>query len=221
MKWAYSIQQKIKAAVLLAIVCVIVLVTNLLGRWQMDKLSDSFSSVYKDRLVVESYIYLISDHLYQKKLTIDHCAELADSDLRSEIGDHNTAISQLLLSYEKTLLTEEEEACFLGFKANVAALEGLEDQYLQLSSEEAEYTAVLNLLNEHFDLASANLRQLSLIQIKEGKMLNDQSQRIAKGSYIVTSFEMVILICIAIILQMLVLASRPAISQKWQKGSLN
>ncbi|WP_020536789.1 MCP four helix bundle domain-containing protein [Lewinella cohaerens] len=221
MKWAYSIQQKIKAAVLLAIVCVIVLVTSLLGKWQMNKLSDSFSSVYKDRLVVESYIYLIADHLYQKKLTIDHCSGFVDADLRTEVGAHNTAISQLLLSYEETLLTEEEEACLQGFKANVAALEGLEVQYLQLSPEGPEYTAVLNLINEHFDLASANLRQLSLIQIKEGKMLNDQSQRIVKGSSIITSFEMVVLICIAIILQILVLASRPVISQKWQKGSLN
>ena len=57
MKWAYSIQQKFKAAALLAIVFVLVLISNLSGRYQMHKLSDSFSSVYEDRLVVESYIY--------------------------------------------------------------------------------------------------------------------------------------------------------------------
>lgn len=67
MKWAYSIQQKLKAALLLAVVCAVVLITNLLGRYHMGELGDSFSSVIKDRLVVESYIYMISDHLHQKK----------------------------------------------------------------------------------------------------------------------------------------------------------
>lgn len=221
MKWAYSIQQKFKAAVLLAIICFIVLITNFLGRHHMDELSHSFSSVFEDRLVVESYIYEISDHLYQKKLTLDDCSEFADSDSRSKIGFHNKAIGDLLLFYDKTLLTKEEALCLEDFKAHFTALKDLEFQYLKNGTDEAQHTATHNLLNEHFGLASANLRQLSYIQVKEGKVLNDQSQRIVKGSSILTSFEMVVLICIAIILQILVLASRPAISRSWQNGHLN
>ncbi len=221
MKWAYSIQQKFKAAALLAIVCILILITNLLGRRHMDKLSDTFSSVYKDRLVVESYIYMISDHLYQKKLAIDHCSELVDSDFRSKIDAHNEAISQLLLFYEKTLLTEEEAACLQDFKANVSVLQDLEVRYLQLPADEIRRPATHTLLNERFALASANLHQLSLIQIKEGKALNDQSQRIAKGSSLITNFEMILLIFIAIILQVIVLASRPVISRTWRQSNLN
>ncbi|MCB9339014.1 MAG: MCP four helix bundle domain-containing protein [Lewinellaceae bacterium] len=221
MKWAYSIQQKFKAAVLLAIVCVIILITNLLGRYHMNELSDSFSSVYKDRLVAERYIFMLSDHLYQKKLAFDNRSELTDSDFRSGIDSHNEAISGLLLFYEKTFLTEEEAAYLQDFKANVTALRDLELQYLQSPDGEAKQTATRTLFNERFTLASANLRQLSQIQVVEGKMLNDQSQCIFYGSSLLTNFEMVILFCIAIILQVIVAASQPAISRTWQQGNLN
>lgn len=221
MKWAYSIQQKFKAALLLAVVCVIILITNLMSRHHMDELSNYFSSVYQDRLVVESYIYMISDHLYQKKLAFDNCSELTGPDFRSKIDFHNEAISGLLLFYEKTVLTEEEASCLQEFKTNVAALQDLEFQQLQSSTDEVQLTTTRNLFNERFALASANLRQLSHIQIKEGKALNDQSQRIVYGSSLLTNFELVILFCIAIILQIIVKASQPVISRNWQQSNLN
>jgi len=96
MKWAYSIQQKLKAALLLAVICAIILITNLFGRYHMGELSDSFSSIIKDRLVVENYIYLISDHLYQKKLALNTWSPSSTNDLLSEIQLHNKDISQLL-----------------------------------------------------------------------------------------------------------------------------
>jgi hypothetical protein len=219
MKWAYSIQQKFKAAILLAVVCVIILITTLLGKYHMNELSDSFSSVYKDRLVVESYIFMISDHLYQKKLAFDNCSERTDSDFRSKTVSHNEAIKGLLLFYEKTYLTEKEAAFLKDFKANIAALQDLELQYLQSPADEAQHTRTL--FNEHFALASANLHRLSQIQVEEGKTLNDQSQRIFYGSSLLTSFAMVMLVCIAIILQVIVLASRPAINRTWQQSNLN
>lgn len=221
MKWAYSIQQKFKAAVLLAVVCVLIIITNLLGKYHMNELSDSFSSVYKDRLVAERYLFMISDHLYQKKLAFDNCSELTNSDFRSEIDSHNEAISGLLLFYEKTYLTEEEAAFLQDFKSNIAVLQDLELQYLQSPTDEEQHTAARTLFNERFALASANLRQLSQIQVEEGKTLNDQSQRIFNGSSLLTSFEMVILFCIAIILQVIIAASQPVISRKWQQSNLN
>lgn len=222
MKWAYSIQQKFRAAALLAVVCLLILFTNYLSKRHMDELSTSFSSVYEDRLVVESYIYRISDHLYQKKLAIDQCAGSHDSDLDAKISPHNEAISGLLLFYEQTLLTEEEAACLQDFKANVAAIRDLELQYLQSpAGDEARKTATLSLLNERFTLASDNLRRLSQIQVKEGKALNEQSQRIAQGSSLLTNLEMIILFGIAILLQVIVAASRPAVSRTWQQSNLN
>lgn len=221
MKWAFSIQQKFKAAALLAIVCVTILITNLLGRQHIDKLGSSFSSVYEDRLVVESYIYKLSNHLYQKKLLLDNCAGQPDTQVSTHFGIHNTAISDLLVDYEKTRLTDEEEVCFRKFKANVAALQHLERQYFRNASGNPQRSDTRSQIEEQFATASSNLHQLSLIQLKEGKLLADQSQRIVAGSSLLTSFEMAVLIAIAIILQVLVLASKPVISRITQRSSLN
>lgn len=221
MKWAHSIKQKFKAAILLAVVCVAVLITNLLSRHQMGELSDSFSSVYEDRLVVESYIYKLSEHLYQKKLALDDYSETDCKEVTASVNSHNEAIHELLVLYEKTLLTDDEVKYLTDFKANVLDLEQFENQYLNLPVNETESAIAYNLINTSFDQASYDLRQLSNIQIKEGKLLNDQSQRIVQGSSVITSFEMVLLICIAVALQIIVLASRPAISPIWQNGHLN
>lgn len=221
MKWAFSIRQKFKAAVLLAVVCIVILITNLLGRQHIDKLGNSFSSVYEDRLVVESYIYLLSERLYQKKILFDNCAGQPDPQLGAYVGSHNAAIDRLLGDYEKTRLTDEESICFRDFKANVIALRNLERQFLRNTANEPQLATTRSQIDEHFATASANLHRLSHIQLKEGKLLNDQSQRIVAGSSLLTSFEMVVLITIAIILQILILASRPVISRVNQQSSLN
>ena len=219
MKWAFSIEQKFKAAVLLAATCVVVLITNLLGRQHIDQLGDSFSSVYADRLVVESYIYELSDHLYRKKLLLDNCAGQSDSQISARVDAHNDAIGRLLANYEKTRLTEEESACFRDFKGNVLALRKLETQYLD--ADQVGRAETRSRIDARFAAAAARLHRLSQIQIQEGKSLNDQSQRIVQGSSLLTSFEMVVLIGIAIMLQMLVLAGRPVISRIQQQGGLN
>jgi hypothetical protein len=221
MKWAYSIQQKFKAAALLGLICAVIIVTNLLGRHNIDELGTSFSSVYEDRLLVESYIYELADHLYRKKLMLDNCAGLDAPNLRSEISNHNAAIATLLSDYEKTRLTEQESACFIDFKNNVAALQYLELQYLRNAGDDIQLAETRSRIDDRFALASKNLHQLSGIQISEGKLLNDQSKKIVAGSSLITNLEMVILICIAILLQVLVIASRPVIPRIRQEGSLN
>lgn len=187
----------------------------------MDKLNDSFTSVFEDRLVVESYIYLLSDHLYQKKLAVDNCSKLTGNNYCSQVEAHNEAITGLIASYEQTLLTEEEEACLQDFKANLLALQNLEAQFLSQGSDKAYSMASQSRFNDYFALASTNLRQLSQIQINEGKALTDSSHRIVQTSSLLTSIEMVTLIGIAIILQIIVLASRPVINKNWQQSNLN
>lgn len=221
MNWAFSIQQKLKAAALLGIVCAIVLLTNLMGRQHIDELGSSFSSVYKDRLVVEGYIYELSSHLYQKKLLLDNPGDLTASQLGLNFYTHNAAISRLLTDYEKTRLTKEESACLQSFKADVVALQELERNYLGVLKEQPEEKVTHAQIDKRFAIASENLEHLSHIQLSEGKLLNDHSQRIVYGSTLLTSFEMVVLIAIGVLLQALVMAGKPMVSRIKQQGHLN
>jgi hypothetical protein len=74
MKWAFTIRQKAKAALILGVVFMLILTKNWLDERNVAKLGISFASVYEDRLVVESYIYQLSDRLYQKKSLLDNCS---------------------------------------------------------------------------------------------------------------------------------------------------
>ncbi|MCB0634871.1 MAG: hypothetical protein KDD15_34300, partial [Lewinella sp.] len=60
MKWTYSIKNKTTAAILLAAILGLTMLTNLLQRKRFQELEHSFTSIYEDRLLAESYLF----HLY-------------------------------------------------------------------------------------------------------------------------------------------------------------
>jgi hypothetical protein len=217
MKWTYIIKQKLTAAILLTIVLGSVLLKNIIDSRNVSQLADSFSSVYEDRLVVEGYIYKLSAHLYQKKLIMDNCLRVGDRDVQHKIAAHHTAIAALITEYERTKLTDQESVFFTEFKNNITALQALEEQHLN----DLATASIPHILNEKFIDAAANLHQLSLIQLTEGKALRENSKRIAAGSSMLTHIELVILIGIAAIIQMLIFASDSIRSKFFQRPELN
>jgi hypothetical protein len=219
MKWIYVIQQKAQVAFLLAIILLGVFFKNVLDRNNVSELGDSFSSVYEDRLLVESYIYKLSDHLYQKQLLIDQYSQQNDvNQLTAKMAGHNLAIRALIHEYEKTKLTTEESKFFDAFKNNINELLTLENQYLKMEwNMEAPNTS----LDQQFLTATQNLGQLSSIQIAEGKSMADQSKRIVAGSSILTQFELAMIMVIGLIIQALIFASSSLTPNIIQKHQLN
>ena len=103
MKWAFTIRQKAKAALILGVVFLMILGKNWYDERNVAKLGNSFASVYEDRLVVESYIYQLSDHLYQKKIMLDNCSNQENlPHLQAKLNQHSAAMHNLILAYEKT-----------------------------------------------------------------------------------------------------------------------
>jgi hypothetical protein len=216
MKWAYAISHKQTAALLLAIIFLIVGGINVLDRNTIDTLEDSFSSVYEDRLLAESYIYKLSDHLYKKKLMME-TSENSWKEFTQEMELHNLAINAIIIDYEQTRLTPSEEIYFRDFKNNVNEIVRREHAVLQHEDPKliAEKTA------DPFVAAFTNLQHLSDIQVSEGRWLNENSKRIMAGSDALTQLELAMLICIGLIIQVLIFASRSIVSRIPEKPSLN
>ncbi len=218
MKWLYTIQQKAQVAFLLAIILLGVFMKNVIDRNNVSELGDSFSSVYEDRLLVESYIYKLSDHLYQKQLLIDQCSGLGDiNQMRAQIAKHNVAISGLIREYEKTKLTNQESIFFNAFKKNINEMISLENQFLKSQNT----MSTVPFLDHQFTTATSNLNQLSSIQIAEGKTMTDHSKKIVAGSSILTQFELAMIIVIGLIIQALIFASNSLTPAQLQKHQLN
>ncbi|WP_205500107.1 MCP four helix bundle domain-containing protein [Rufibacter psychrotolerans] len=222
MKWAYSIKQKTKAAFLIAIVLGLVLSKNLLDSNNVNQLGSSFSAVYEDRLLVESYIYQLSGHLYQKKMLVDNCYYTDNAaSLQDQLLAKNTAIATLLQTYETTDLTEAEAKYFGALKQTMDKIRNLENQYLARQGTGQEMAQAKALMDAQYSLAASHLNQLSGIQVEEGKRLNEKSKKIIAGSTILTNFELVVVVGLGIMIQMLILASKSKLSKFPQKPMLN
>ncbi|MBN8651724.1 MAG: MCP four helix bundle domain-containing protein [Cytophagales bacterium] len=216
MKWLYAVQQKMRVALLLAVILLLVFLKSLVDRHNVSELGDSFSSIYEDRLVVESYIYKLSDHLYQKQLLMEQCSQGDRQMLASRIAHHNQAIFRLIQEYEKTRLTTQELTFFERFKKNMKEMVALEDQFLN-----SQNTAEATMLDVQFVTATQNLNQLSSIQVEEGKNMTNQSQRIITSSTMLTQFELAMLIVIGLIIQALIFASKSIVPRVSQNHQLN
>jgi hypothetical protein len=218
MKWVYSIQQKAQVAFLLAIILVAVYIKNLIDRRNVSELGNTFSSVYEDRLLVESYIYRLADHLYQKQMLIDQCSLQGNSEsIRLSMAQHNAVINGLIQDYEKTNLTNQESIYFESLKKNISKMISLENEYLEVQA--GVPTAVS--LDQQFFRTTKNLDQLSTIQIMEGKNMADQSKKIVAGSAMLTQFELAMIIVIGLIILALIFASNSFAPKHFQNHQLN
>ncbi|AFK02192.1 hypothetical protein Emtol_1042 [Emticicia oligotrophica DSM 17448] len=220
MKWAYSIENKLKAALVLSVIFVFLFIKNISDQNSFIELGNSFSVVYEDRLLAESYIYEFSDHLSRKKLLIDDNkdAQTLSQHLRL-IDSHNTAVQQLIAAYEKTKLTPTEEVLFRDLKRKINLNITLEKQYLQAMSTSTNPSK--QALDESFYSILSNLNQLSHIQINEGERLNKTSQKIVLGSESQNQFELSILIVLGVIILVLIFSSKSTYTKIPQKSSLN
>ncbi|MDW3210609.1 MAG: MCP four helix bundle domain-containing protein [Reichenbachiella sp.] len=215
MKWTYSIEQKVKAASSLAIVFLLVLATNLLDRNHFSELQESFSSVYKDRLLVENYIFKLSGLVHQKHMLLHSSEEnIMSSNDQLKI---NQKIDALLVEYEKTKYTAKETRLFQEFKTKLLDVRELESQFQKDSNS---ITLRGEIEKKHLQLITL-LEGLSNIQMEEGERLINQSNDVIKTSHSISRIEIIILICMGIFAQALILASKTLKPKKPQNFNLN
>jgi hypothetical protein len=221
MKWAFSIRQKLTAALILAAVFVLIFSKNILDRNHVTQLGASFSEVYEDRLLVESYIFHLSELLYDKKQALYACGNQDSSSGMLQAESQNTRIAALLSDYGKTRLTPEEAVYFGTLRKCIGNIDQLEKQYLSnLSNEEGKLITRTDL-NEEFRQAVLYLNRLSAIQIAEARNMNEASKKIMAGSALLTDVEFGILIIAGLLIQVLIFASKVTKANPQQRPELN
>ncbi|MCB0688506.1 MAG: MCP four helix bundle domain-containing protein [Saprospiraceae bacterium] len=218
MKWAYAIKSKMKVSVLLAVVMIIVMINNLVERKQIKSLKNDFKEIYQDRLLVESYIFQLYDHLYRKLEMLEaHPYSEKDQAWYEQLDQHQDAISDLTNRYRETLLTVEEEKHFGTLQDRLKRLHTAENALLQEGVDQNtdyDITAVHTLTGECF----VHLASLSEIQVVEGQVLRKRSSKTLMGSISTSHFEMSVLIFIALMIQVLILTGKPITTFKQNPG---
>ena len=205
MHFSYFIQQKLKLASALIIILVIVLVNN---RWEnksINELGDSFGSVYKDRLLVENYIFKLATATQEKKYLLNQYSKKQDSEIKSEVESINSKIDVLLKNYQNTYLTVAEEEVFMDLLKNNR----------QLRTIEVEPKIEIAQLNSLYDKNIKMLNSLSKIQMKEGEALYENSRSIVTSNANISYLELGLLIILGLISQALIFNSKSI------RGSVN
>lgn len=162
MKDQNKYSNKTKAALVLLIVMVIILISNFTRLHISQKANENINTIYKDRLVVAHYIFQYDNELHAIK------AKALESDLNDT--QKNTAIASAMGNihaidklYLDTFLTPKEKTSFVSFLASCSAIEA--------QSQNKNWNQVI----ESSDQALKTLKLLSQIQINEAKAKLDNS----------------------------------------------
>ncbi|WKV13074.1 hypothetical protein [Marivirga harenae] len=198
MHFSYFIQQKLKLASALIVILVLVLINN---RWEnknINELGETFSSVYKDRLLVENYIFKLATATQEKKYLLTDFGQKQGIDIDDEFALINKQVDSLLSDYQMTYLTVAEKTVFKDYLDNYEKLRVVEQ------NPKIGVYKLNNLYNENIEL----LNKLSTIQMKVGEDLYNNSRSIVTSNASLSYLELGLLIILGLITQALIFTSK-------------
>lgn len=197
-------RRKFKALLIIGVLLLMLYGKNLLERRSFRSISSTFTEVYNDRLLVEGYIFQISEKLFQIQKLIDHCNLDYDySKVINEISDHEKAILGLITDFEETNLTEQESKYLTDFKKII-------ENDLNIKSNDLLYTDSAGINREQVKIydqkisrARQDLENLSKIQLEEGEKLISKAKILINRSQIWAQFEVALLIILVVVMFLL------------------
>ncbi len=201
MKKIVTYRGKIRALLALLIFFVMVFGINRINSRNFFVVQESFESIYKDRVVVNDYIFRLGLIIENKKSIINDKQPNATFAIHSD-----DSVDFLLEQYAVTKFTDNEIFYFDLLKEDI---EAFRSQELSLAStiNSAEREKLVSNLNILAEKILNDLSMLSQIQVTESKNLFEQSNERIYNSYFNAQLELVFLIAIcAIILTLLVVS---------------
>lgn len=207
MKWTYSLKNKFTASIALFVLCLLVLLSNYIDRNHTDKVKKAISTLYEDRIIVEGFILKMTSDLYGIK-EIMHAADSSTIQDNDKITAFLADIDTLSQSYLETKFTEQEDVQFEKF---LTIIEGFnpKDQ-----SKKAQQLIIANN-------AILVLRELSDIQLDESKLIMERAEGLYNSGRLIANFAFGVIIIILVVLQALVITSKPIIEKDKTPVNLN
>jgi hypothetical protein len=181
MKNLQKYSNKTKAAFVLLIVMLIVLLSNFNTLQNSKKTNENINTIHKDRLVVARYIFQYSNELHAIKAnTLE--TKLYDTQKNDKIKASIQSIQNLDSLYLKTVLTPKEKIYFSTFQVSCSAInqESQNNNWLQV--------------RQSCNRALQSLELLSKIQIEEGQAKLTQSNALHSGNTLLGELQIGLLV---------------------------
>ena len=181
MKDLKKYSNKTKAAFVLLIVMLIILLSNFNTLQNSKKTNENINALHKDRLVVARYIFQNANALHSIKAnTLE--TQLDDGQKKEKIMAGIQSILSLDPLYLKTVLTPKEKTSFRAFQASCLTI--------VRESQNKNWRQV----RQSSDQALQSLELLSQIQIEEGQSKLAQSNALHNGNTLLGELQIALLV---------------------------
>jgi hypothetical protein len=201
MKDLKKYSNKTKAAFILLIVMLIILLSNFNILQNSKKTNENINAIYNDRLVVARYIYQYANELHYIKANA-LLTKLNDTQKGDAITTAIKSIQNIDKLYSKTVLTPKEKKYFSVFVASCSAIS---KQSKNSNWSQVEYSG---------NQALETLELLSQIQIEEGKSKLSNSNTLHKGNSTFGELQIALLVILGGFALYLLIAKKKKINIK-------
>ncbi|WP_226390283.1 MCP four helix bundle domain-containing protein [Penaeicola halotolerans] len=179
MHWFYKNKHKSKLSALFVGLVVLVMLVGIIGLSTVGKLSDSFKTLYDDRLVPERNVAKMMELFYETEIGLESFvysnADVVSPELvQRAIAKRKTDLNLLIAELAETYLVDDEKLYLQQFKDSYAAYKEVEKEIIRLKmegkGEEAE-KMLQQKGQESLHSVISHLQELMNIQLEVGKTL--------------------------------------------------
>lgn len=191
-----ALYNKIKWVLGILMILSLIVITNLIDRNNFIRVKDSVETIYEDRLIAKDLIFEMYKAIQEKEMAL----ALEDTTYFNQRNKTvNDAIKGLVVRFEQTKLTLEEDKVFKSLKTDFQTLKSAEAVFAT-SGFKAK-----NKLKEQVLAIEEKLYMLSKIQINEGKRQMSISKKAIDTVELFTQIEIYVLVFLAIVIQIIIM----------------
>lgn len=216
MRFAYSIKQKMKIAVLLFCIMACTILIRFLEDKSVKSMNKSFVSLYNDRLIPATDLFYIAEYVNQKRTLMEDVLYMSsnhpyhEAELRQKMERVNVSIDSLIKDYEKTFLVKQEKLKITELKTWLAGQINTENKLITAATVQGIDKA--RMMYETFGRNAPGeiiqkLSELMRIQRQVGEELTKDTAFMVSGNKIYSSFQLVLAILIGILIVGIVFTS--------------
>ncbi|NRF40447.1 MCP four helix bundle domain-containing protein [Pedobacter foliorum] len=216
MRFAYSIKQKMKIAVLLFCIMACTILIRFLEDKSVKSMNESFVSMYNDRLIPATDLFYVAENAYAKKSMIEEFLNTAaeqsfsSAAFKEQLADYNRAIDSLIKKYEKTFLVKQEKEKLIVLKDGLESTGQIEDKILKFAANK-DIANARKLYDQEGRASSKGtiqkLSELMRIQTQVGEELIKDSAFMVSGSKLYSTLQVALAIVIGILIVGIVFTS--------------
>lgn len=211
MSWSRIFSHKLNVALLLSSVMILTIISTLISRRVVGRIGESFSSIYKDRLLPAVDLLYLNENLHGKRLLLERHLLAPDGQesavVRDRLERFDYQIDSLVQDLRQTYLTPEEVGYLRAFTRSQTEYARLEREILTRVDANDRAGATTLFTRDGgtvFRETTVHLNELAHLQTVEGEELLEGAQDEASYLYVITALQIGLCLIIGVLVVILI-----------------